>query len=215
VLKLRVAIRIAAAFQGLAVDLPTYCNNQAALGCCSWQRGAHGTQRIRQLRVALRHPQQRSHRIAIVAGSNNRRRSSSSVHRWRSAHAGRCRPPNDAPSAQIIRSLRPRRSCCAQRGGARAAVIPPCQQCAPPPQQTAAGRARSDYDEPPHIARQSPIHPPWTETTHAPTVPESPISRFRNFWRRLTGMLAVVTTDQSGQWTGWVRTHPAGIRPAR
>ena len=65
VLELRIAIGVAAAFEGLAVDLPTVAQQRQQLGNAALADPVSlGTQRVRQLRVALGHPQQRAHWIA-------------------------------------------------------------------------------------------------------------------------------------------------------
>ena len=66
VLELGVTVRIAAAFQRLAVHLPTVLQQPQQLGNAALGNPVpHRAQRRRQLRVALRDPQQRSHRIAL------------------------------------------------------------------------------------------------------------------------------------------------------
>ena len=64
-LELGVTVRIAAAFQRLAVDLPTVVQHVQQLGNAALGNPVpYSAQRRRQLRMALRDPQQRSHRIA-------------------------------------------------------------------------------------------------------------------------------------------------------
>ena len=186
-LELRVAIRIAAAFQGLAIDLPTVLQQpkqlwDAALG----NAVSHSMQCIRQLRVALRHPQQRSRRIAHRRGFQQppqivEQRRILGDQRMPAAAA----TPNDAAKrARIIEIL--------QAAADRAARHACGARRSRDPTMPGAARLRRSKQPPASLVqtttnrrislanRQSINHGQRICIHHV--VPESPISRFRNFW---------------------------------